>query len=106
MNELFEQFLREMLSPRFCKNCGIHFSSDDIYCGKCGKPNPEFLHIDFENLNQKTVQEELKRCQAGHQSDQNIFLEDPGLFKDVNYCSVCGERLVFKVIPITIGQTK
>jgi hypothetical protein len=101
----FEKLVWEVETPLYCKNCGRNICSYDAFCEFCGKPNPRFSVIEFENFWNEPFAQEIVRCQNGHQGDQEVFLEDPGLYEDVNFCSVCGQRLIFKVIPIEVFNT-
>ena len=101
----FEKLVWEVENPLFCKNCGRTICLYDAFCEFCGKPNANFSAAEYENFWSEPFAEEVLRCQNGHQADQKMFLDEPDLYEEVRFCSVCGQRLVFKIIPIEVINT-
>mgnify|MGYP001593924914 FL=1 len=87
-----------MNEDMFCGFCDKKIWYSDVFCMRCGEPNPFFrLDIfkaehDGKNVMEKMIEEGCRLGHPGIQKDiagvhRDIFLEYP-------YCSVCGANLV------------
>ncbi len=82
----------------FCDFCGERIWYSDVFCMRCGEPNPFFrldifkAEYDGNNVIEGMVEE---GCKVGHPGVRKDIMGEHGeIYFKYPYCSMCGANLV------------